>query len=112
MSIRKKKISRKEKKKQRKITKVYFAIVALLLLSLIILLLHGSGVFEKKQKAEYFRIDDECFPILGSIVHNLKNAGECEIKCSNNCDFRDMKFLNSSFTAQNSSCYICDCYCD
>jgi hypothetical protein len=111
MSKRKKKISRKEQKKQKRITKVYFAIAALLLIALVILLLSNFGVFEKKSGAEYFSIDDECFPIFGSIVHNLKNAGDCKIKCENNCEFRDMEFLNSSFAAENSSCHTCDCYC-
>lgn len=128
MNRTKKKMSGKEKKRQKRVTKVYFIIAYLLLLSLVILLLYNFGVFDKKKDAEYFSIEDECFPIFDQMVHNLKNEGDCKIKCENNCEFRDMEFLNSSFVPFNSSalnlsaenqnlsfedfCHTCDCYCN
>ena len=73
--------------------------------------LYSNGIFEPKSEPVKVEVLDECSLIMGNLIHNIHDEGGCKIKCVNNCEIRDMKFYNSSFTFQNSSCHECDCYC-
>ena len=106
-----KKFSRREKIKQRKITKVYFFVAGVLAVFLIYLVINSFGGFDRSFGPEKFDVVDECSLIMGNIIHNMRDEGDCKIKCENNCDFREMDYLNSSFTFKETSCHTCECWC-
>jgi len=90
---------------------MYFGVAGALILILVVLILFSIGAFENKGEVQKFSIDDECSLIMGSILHNIRDGGECKIKCANNCEIREMTFHDSEFFLQNASCHTCDCYC-
>ena len=93
------------------ITKMYFSIGGILVAILIGLILFNMGAFEKKTDIFKFSIDDECSIIMGNLIHNIRDGGDCKIKCMNNCEIRELDFYDSEFVFENSSCHTCDCYC-
>ena len=105
-----KKISSK-KKHNSKITKLYFGTVGILVVIFVGLILFNIGVFEEDHEISKFSVDDECAIIMGNLIHNVRDDGDCKIKCMNNCEIRELDFHDSDFIFQNTSCHTCDCYC-
>ena len=58
-----------------------------------------------------FILKDECSVIAGQLIHTIKNAGTCEMKCKINCDSLEMEFYNYEFTKNPGNCHECKCYC-
>ena len=111
----KKKRSRAKSKKniKKKIGFVYFlfGIGAILVLILIGLILSSIGVFDSSKEIKMFSIKDECSLVMGNLIHQIRDSGDCKIKCINECDIDGMHFNYIEFAAQNNSCNDCYCYC-
>lgn len=103
--------STNSKKKEKRITKMFFGLGLILVVVFIGLILFNFGVFEKGKEIIKFSLDDECSIIMGNLIHNIRDNGDCKIKCINNCKIRKLDFYDVEFALQNSSCHICDCYC-
>ena len=105
----------KKKRKTRKLTKTIVMIIIAFSILLIILLIIQSHILDLFtdlfKEPELFIIRDECSLIVGQIIHEMKNEGDCKIMCTNNCILRDMKYYNSSFIQKINSCHTCNCYC-
>ena len=67
-----------------------------------------NGLFKKPRMVG---VSDECSLIFNNIVHQIKNDGDCKIRCKNECQLENMNFYNINFTSQSNSCNICGCYC-
>ncbi|MCK4997500.1 hypothetical protein KAS08_04295 [Candidatus Pacearchaeota archaeon] len=103
--------SKKNSKHNSNVTKLYFGVGGILVAILVGLILFNSGIFEEAHDISKFSIDDECSIIMGNLIHNIRDGGDCKIKCVNNCEIRELDFYDSEFTFENSSCHTCDCYC-
>ena len=88
-----------------------FVAVIVLILILISLVISAFG-FCEENKPEMFIVKDECGLILGNLVHQIRDEGECRIKCVNECDVRDMDFVRINFELKNSDCNSCECWCE
>ena len=104
------KIGAARKKKNRATVIALFAGVGVLTLLLVYLIVQNFGFFENAQP-ERFIIKDECAVIMGSLVHQIRDEGECRIKCVNECDVREMGFVEFGFEGKNDDCNACDCWC-
>ena len=96
----------------KKVVIALFCLAAVLVLVLVALVLYDFGFFDGGNGPQYFEIKDECGLILGNLVHQVRDAGECRIKCVNECDVRDLEFLNFSFVGKLDDCNSCDCWCE
>ncbi len=96
----------------RKVVAWLFVFAGILVLILLGLMLYNFGVFEKKEGPQLFNIKDECALVMGNLVHQVRDDGECRIKCVNECDVRDMDFMRFSFEGKNDDCNSCDCWCE
>jgi hypothetical protein len=105
------KISLKKGVKRNKLSGGILIIGIILLLILLILILYSVGFFDKPKTEQLFLVRDECSLVMGNVIHNLRNDGDCHIRCRNECTIRDMDFVRASFTEKNNSCHACDCYC-
>ena len=87
-----------------------FVLIGVLCLIVLGLLLYSFGFFEK-DRVESFEVADECGLILGNLVHQIRDEGECRNKCLNECSVRGMDFLNFSFEERGTDCHGCSCSC-
>jgi hypothetical protein len=98
-----------------KIIKIITIIIIILLTIFFIIILVESQSLDfvsnlfKKPKA--VSVNDECSLIFNNLVHQIKNEGECKIRCRNECSLEKMNFYSVNFTAKSDSCNICSCYC-
>ena len=99
------------KKHEKQVTKLYFGIGGFLIIILAGLILFNMGIFEQEREIFKFTVDDECSIIMGNLIHNVRDEGDCKIKCMNNCEIRELDFYDSEFILENSSCHTCDCFC-
>lgn len=99
------------KRKSRGVVIALFVCVAVLVLVLLGLIMYSFGFFESNEP-ELFVIKDECGSVLGNLIHQIRDAGECRIKCVNECDVRDMEFFEFEFEGKNNDCNSCECWCD
>lgn len=108
----KKKLKKSRKNKKKVTSAVVFLFVALFLLIVILggLLLSDFGFFEKHEVRK-FNVLDECSLIMGNLVHQIRNDGECKIRCVNECDVRDMEFVDFAFEGKIDDCNYCKCSC-
>jgi len=101
----------KRRERKRLIKKI--AIIILILVMIIIVLFfieYYPKITFAKEPEKYF-IEDECGLVVGNLIHQIKNEGECRIECRNECEVRDKKFYDSEFIARENACYLCNCYC-
>lgn len=103
--------TRSLKKKNRRVVFGLFVLVGVLLVVLVGLAMFNAGVFEKTESPKLFNIKDECALVMGNLVHQVRDRGECRIKCVNECDVRGMDFSNFSFEGKNDDCNSCGCWC-
>lgn len=116
---RKKSVSKKNskvknktvKKKSKKVVFTLFAAVFILLALLVYLLAYNFGFFEEETGPQFFSVKDECSLMMGNLIHQIRDEGECRNKCVNECDVRDMDFFSFEFEAKNDDCSYCGCYC-
>ena len=108
---RKMHLSKSQKKVEKKITKFYFFIAGALFVLLVYLIGNSLGIFDEPSAPKSFPVSDECGNIMGNVIHNLEDEGDCKIKCENNCKFRELEYYNSSFISQETTCNLCDCWC-
>ncbi len=106
-------IMNKKKETKKLIKKIY--IIILILTTIIIILLIIDFLPKENlnplKEPELYVIKDECSVVLSSIIHQIKNEGECRIRCRNECEIRGKEIDNIEFTEQISDCNICNCYC-
>jgi len=97
--------------KNRKVVRLLFFGIGVLVLVLIGLVMFSFGFFERFGGEEHFDIKDECGIILGNLVHQVRDEGECRLKCVNECDVREMDFVRFEFEGKVEDCNSCDCWC-
>lgn len=113
--MKKKRKKMKKKIRKRKISllvKGIFAVIGILIILLLFLVLANLGIFEKSEQPKFFSVTDECSIVIGNLIHQVRDAGDCKIRCINECDIQDMKFDSIEFSSPDNSCNICDCYCN
>jgi ethanolamine utilization protein EutA (predicted chaperonin) len=102
---------RKKEKKNKNVVIALFVMVGILALILIGLIMYSFGVFESNSP-ELFVIKDECGNVLGNLIHQIRDEGECRIKCVNECDVRGMDFFDFGFALKIDDCNSCECWCN
>lgn len=114
MIVKKKRAKKKSKAGQktrgRNIVFILFISLGVLILVLGLLLMFDFGVF-KKNEVKMFSIKDECSIVVGNLIHQIRNDGECRIKCVNECYIREMDFEKFNFIEKNDDCSSCECWC-
>jgi len=105
------KIGAARRLKNRKVVILLFFGVGILVVGLVLLIMSSVGFFEKFEEEKYFDIKDECGIILGNLVHQVRDEGECRLKCVNECDVRGMDFVRFGFEGKIEDCNSCDCWC-
>lgn len=104
--------SRKSRKKSRRAVALLFVGLGVLVLVLIGLLSFSFGFFEKSE-AQMLVVSDECGVMPGfGLIHQVRDEGECRVKCVNECGLMELDFLNISFVASDSECHYCECWCE
>lgn len=101
----------KREKNNKKVVGILFACVGILVLVLIGLVLNSFGFFEENNP-EYFAVKDECSLMMGNLIHQIRDDGECRNRCVNECSVQEMDFVKFSFEAKNDDCSLCGCWCD
>ncbi len=105
------KIGDAKKRKNRKVVVALFSGVVLLILALSGLVLSNFGFFENAE-ARMFVVNDECSLVMGNLIHQIRDEGECRIKCVNECDVREMDFVRFIYESKNDGCNSCECWCE
>jgi hypothetical protein len=68
-----------------------------------------GDIFEKPHLVD---IKDECSLIMGNLVHQVRDETDCNLRCNNECNMEDSKFIESNFTRNGDGvCNRCDCFC-
>ena len=98
-------------RKNKKVVRALFVCVGILVLVLVGLILHSFGFFEDNSP-EYFVVKDECSLMMGNLIHQIRDDGECRNRCVNECSVQEMDFDRFSFEAKNNDCSLCECWCD
>jgi hypothetical protein len=106
------KIGAARKRKNRNVVIGLFVGIGILAVVLIGLIISSFGLFEGSSEPEMFSIKDECSLMMGNLIHQIRDEGECRIKCVNECDVREMNFVRFEFEGKNNDCSSCDCWCD
>jgi len=105
----------KKKEPRKKSIKIIIIIIIILAILTISLLAIQEGFVEEIKRTfsepTLFEIKDECAPILGSIIHQIKNEDGCKITCRNRCNLEEMNFDKVIFIEKENSCHTCNCYC-
>jgi uncharacterized metal-binding protein len=108
---KKEKIMSKKRRKE-KLTRIISIIIFLLLAATVILIIidNFQSIDLVKNPKKYL-IEDECGLIVGNLIHQIKDEGECRIECRNECEIRQESFHDSEFIKRESACHVCNCYC-
>gem|GEM_PF-1368182 len=102
----------KSKKRRKLINKVLIIILILIGAIMILLLIeYYPEITSFRKDAEVYLIEDECGLVAGNLIHQIKDEGECKIKCRNECEVRKKEFYNSEFILRENACHVCNCYC-
>lgn len=110
MARRKRRKEKTVRKKSKGVVLGLFVGAGVLVFILVALIMSSFGLFEKNEP-ELFIIRDECSLVMGNLIHQVRDMGECRIKCVNECDVRDMDFLKFEFLGKNNDCNSCECWC-
>jgi hypothetical protein len=104
----------KKKKNKKNLNSVYllFIVVFLLILILIGLFMGNLGLFEQKKEAQDFYIIDKCAIVMGNLIHQVRDEGECRVKCINECGLLDLDFEHVDFLRKDNDCNDCNCFCN
>lgn len=104
-----------DKKKLKKTKKrVLISIITIAVIILVLIFINTNsvqGIKDIFKEPEKIVIEDRCSLVMGNVFHEIKNSGECEISCKNNCELRGKKFVESEFIKSQDSCHTCNCYC-
>ena len=103
--------TKKARRKNKLVIKELFFAVAVVSLILVGLILYSFGVFDRSEPQK-FEVKDECGQVLGNLIHQIRDAGECRLKCVNECDVRGMEFVRFEFEGKITDCNSCDCWCE
>ena len=98
------------KKEIKKLSGIFYIILILLVIALLVFIGIHFKVFEKKQM-QRIQIIDECSVMMNDIIHLIKNEGNCRLMCLNECNLRDLKFIESEFIERTGNCNECYCSC-
>jgi hypothetical protein len=105
-------VKRKRRKSNLKSVRLFFGFGIFLVLVLVTLVLINFGVFEGPNEVQVFTLEDRCAVVMGNLIHQVRDTGECHVKCVNECKIRELNFDHVEFVAQNVSCNDCECYCN
>ena len=101
--------------KKKNTIRILVVLLVIGIISLIVVSLIQFGVTslisKRLEKPEKFEIRDECSLILGKVIHQIKDEGNCKIMCLGECEVRNMEFYDSEFIEKESDCHVCYCYC-
>jgi len=105
---------KKKRRNEKNLTSVYllFGVGVILVLVLIGLFMGSWGLFEPKEEAQNFYIIDKCAIVMGNLIHQIRDNGECHIKCINECGLLDLDFDHIEFLGKNNDCNDCKCFCN
>ncbi len=109
--VAKRKRKTAKRKTNRAIVIGLFVGIGVLVLVLIGLVMFNFGFFENHEP-EFFSVKDECSLIMGNLVHQIRDDGECRIRCVNECDVRDMDFVKFEYEGKDNDCNSCGCWCN
>lgn len=100
------------RKKRKIIIRTALIIIPVLLVAIVILLLvdNNPEISLIKEPKKYL-IEDECGVVVGNLIHQIKDEGECKIKCRNECGIRNENFYDSEFIKKTDECHTCTCFC-
>ena len=98
-------------KKNKSIGRVIITAIIALLIILLLLILSVIGVFEEQKQEEKISIRDECSLVMGNLIHQIRDSGDCRIRCINDCEVREKEFVRSEFASRENDCHVCDCFC-
>lgn len=115
----KKRIKRKKTKVKKEnsnnLIKIILILIIILSIIFFIILIMQSSVLDSVnslyKKPNLITVKDECSLIFNNIVHQIKNEGDCKIRCRNECNLENMNFYDINFTLNSNSCNLCNCYC-
>lgn len=96
---------------RRTLTKYILTAIIILAIVLIFLVSFSFGLFEPTKKERLFQEQDACSLVMGNLIHQIRDVGDCQIRCRNDCEIRKMEFVRSEFFSQEGSCHDCNCYC-
>lgn len=106
------------KSQKRLFVQIVIALLLLVVLFLIFELLIENGYIENpfgdlafNNEVQQFSVPDSCSIIAGQLIHTLLGEGECEVRCKQDCELRDLSYYDYEFTERLGDCHICDCYC-
>lgn len=99
-----------KEKNKKKIRKIIYIIIIIMIFSLLSLIAIQLNLFEKKE-IKIIEIPDECALMAGGLIHQIKNQGNCRLMCINECNLRELDFINSEFIEKINSCHECYCSC-
>ncbi|MCD4771328.1 hypothetical protein K8R30_02825 [archaeon] len=105
-------MKRKRRKNSLKSVRLLFGVGIFLVLVLIGLILSNFGVFDSPNEVQVFSLEDKCALVMGNLIHQVRDTGECHVKCVNECKIRELNFDHVEFVAHDVSCNDCDCYCN
>ncbi len=101
-----------KKRNEKSLIRIVLIVIFFLLAATVILILvdNSEDISIIKTPKEYL-IEDECGLVVGNLIHQIKNEGECRIKCRNECEVREESFYDSEFEERENACHLCICYC-
>jgi hypothetical protein len=110
-SRRKSRFSKRGGRRNKLLSKGILVATGILVLILILLIGISSGLFEGPKEVVMYAINDECSLVMGNIIHQIRDNGDCRIRCVNECGLREKEIVKIEFELKNNSCHVCDCYC-
>ncbi len=80
---------------------------------LLIVFLTGFTIFFVMQNrtVSSFKIEDRCGEIANMISHTIENEQVCEIRCSSQCESRNLRIKRYEFVFNPIGCHNCTCFC-
>ncbi len=108
---KKEKIMSKKRKGKNLIRIILIIIFFLLAATVILIWMDNSQNINLTKTPNRYLIEDECGIVVGNLIHQIKNEGECRIECRNECEIRKESFHESEFEERENACHLCTCYC-
>ena len=82
------------------------AIVVLAGIALLLL-----GLFFIVERTERFQIQDKCGRFVNLFSHSINDKNQCESRCTQQCEAKEMRYKGAEFREIPGSCNECQCSC-
>jgi len=70
-----------------------------------------SLIFLLPEEVDSFTIIDKCGKFVNLLDHSIEDERQCEIRCKQQCDTKDLKYKNAEFIKAEVGCHTCTCFC-